>query len=154
MTTPIEPRGGADQDLTSAIRRVRRRWRIRVLAEGAAKVAAAGLIAVLAGGLLTWILGAGSAAVVTVRVLGYLLIGSALVRYLLVPLWRRPDEARLALYIEERAPELRQALVSAVHEIRTPPEARPSPGLAARVVEQALGELRRLEAGQIGRAHV
>ena len=147
MTPPIIPGGGPDQDLTSAIRRLRRRWRARVLAEGAAKVAAAGLIAVLAGGLLTWILGAGSAAVATVRVIGYLLIGSALVRYLLLPLWRRPDEARLALYIEERAPELRQALVSAVHELRTPPEQRSSPGLAARVVEQALGELRRLEAG-------
>ncbi|HEV8358308.1 MAG TPA: DUF4175 family protein [Gemmatimonadales bacterium] len=147
MTPPIESQSGADQDLSQAIRRLRRRWRARVLAEGAARVAAAGLLAVLAGGLLTWLLGAGSATVVTVRVLGYLLIGAALTRYLLLPAWRRPDEARLALYIEERAPELRQSLVSAVHELRTPADARPSPALARRVVEQALGEMRRLEAG-------
>jgi uncharacterized protein DUF4175 len=147
MTPPIEPQGGSEQDLSGAIRRLRRRWRARVLAEGAAKVAAAALIAVVAGGLLTWIVGPGSAAVVTVRVLGYLLIGSALVRYVVMPLWRRPDEARLALYVEERAPELRQALVSAVHELRTPAGERPSPGLAARVVEQAAAGLRRLEEG-------
>ena len=66
---------------------------------------------------------------------------------MLVPALRRPDDARLALYVEERAPELHQTLLSAVHELRVAPEERPSPALSARVVEQALVEVRRIEAG-------
>jgi hypothetical protein len=138
---------GFDRDLLHAVGRLRRRWKARVLTEGAAKVAVAALLALLAGVALTVLLGSGSATVVTMRVLGYVLIAAAAVRYLLLPAFGRPDDVRLALYVEERAPELRQTLVSAVHELRIPAEERPSPALAARVVEQALAEVRRLESG-------
>ncbi len=147
MSTPVPGRIDSDRELQEAVGRLRRGWRARVLAEGAAKVAVAVLLAWLAGVLLTGLLGAGSASVVTVRVLGYLLISAAAVRFVILPALGRPDDARLALYVEERAPELRQTLLSAVHESRTPLEQRPSPALAALVVGQAVSELRRLEAG-------
>lgn len=137
----------SDRALHDAVRRLRRGLRNRVLLEGAVKVAAAVVLALLFGAALTALFGAGSNAVVTVRVVGYLLIAAVLVRYLVVPALQRPDDARLALYAEEQAPELKQALVSAVHELRTPEAERPSPALAARVVEDALAEVRRLEAG-------
>lgn len=138
---------GSDRALHEAVRRLRRGWRARVLLEGAVKVGAAVPLALVIGAVLTTLFGPGSNAVVTVRVVGYLLIGAALTRYLLLPALRRADDARLALYAEERAPELKQTLLSAVHELRTEDAQRPSPALAARVVEEALAEVRRLEAG-------
>jgi hypothetical protein len=147
MSPSLDDLSPSERELTLAVRRLRRGWRMRVLAEGAARVAAAALLAVLAGAALTGLLGAGSATVVTMRVLGYLLIAAAAVRYLIVPALRKPTDARLALYVEERAPELKQMLLSAVHELGVSPAERPSPGLSARVVEQALAEVRRIEAG-------
>jgi uncharacterized protein DUF4175 len=137
----------SDRALHEAVRRLRRGLRNRVLLEGAVKVAAALVLALCVGAVLTALFGAGSNAVVTVRVLGYLLIATALVRYLLLPALDRPDDARLALYAEERAPELKQTLVSAVHEVRVPETERPSPALAARVVDEAVAQVQRIEAG-------
>ena len=137
----------SDRALHEAVRRLRRGLRNRVLLEGAVKLASAAVLALLLGAVLSALLGAGSNVVVTVRVVGYLLIAAALLRYLVVPGLRRPDDAHLALYAEEQAPELKQALVSAVHELGTPEAERASPALSARVVEVALAEVRRLEAG-------
>ncbi len=137
----------SDRALHDAVRRLRRGLRNRVLLEGTVKVAGAALLALFVGSVLTALLGAGSNVVLTVRVLGYLLIAAALVRYLLLPALQRPDDARLALYAEEQAPELKQTLVSAVHELRTPEAERPSPALAARVVAGAVEEVQRREAG-------
>ena len=145
--SPYADRNEAERELAQAVRRLRRGWRMRVVAEGTARVAIAGLLALLAGATLSALFGAGSATVVTMRVLGYLLIAAAALRYLLVPALRRPDDARLALYVEERAPELHQTLLSAVHELRVSPEERPSPALSARVMDQALAKVRRIEAG-------
>ncbi len=138
----------SDRALHLTVQRLRRGLRNRLLLEGGAKLLAAALLALLAGALLTVLFGAGSNAVVTIRVLGYVLIATALVRYLLGPLFARHDTARLALYAEEQAPELQQALVSAVHELEVPEEERPSPALSARVVETALAELSRVESSR------
>jgi hypothetical protein len=138
---------GIDLALRQAVDRLRRRRLNRVLLEGAGKVVFAVLLAVLAAVLVTALLGAGSNGVLTARVIGYVVIAAAVVRFLVVPLFRRPTDRQLALYIEEREPALRQALVSAVHEIATPEEQRESPGLSARVVEHALAEIRQLESG-------
>src|SRR5262249_50212354 len=98
----------SDRALHLTVHRLRRGLRNRLLLEGGAKVLAAALLALGAGSVLTAIFGAGSNAVVTIRVVGYVLIAAALVRYLLVPLFARHDAARLALYAEEQAPELKQ----------------------------------------------
>ena len=147
MTAPLHQPSGFDLELRDAVRRLRVRWRRRILAEGAAKVAVAALLALVAGVIVTKIVGAGAGSVVTVRVIGYLLIAAAAVRYLVGPFLGRLDDARFALYVEERAPELRQVLVSAVHELATPEPARPSPALSGRLMAQALRDVRRLDAG-------
>ncbi|HLG04584.1 MAG TPA: hypothetical protein VI383_00405, partial [Gemmatimonadales bacterium] len=137
---------GSDLALRQAVVRIRRGWRRRVLLEGGIRVAAAVVVAVIAGAVLTW-LGPGSDSAVTVRVIGYLIIGVALLRYLVVPAFRQPDDRQLALYVEEQAPELRQALVSAVHELDASGSDGHSPGLAGLVVEDALAKIRQLESG-------
>jgi len=147
MTAPLHNNGREDAELREAVKGLRARWRRRILAEGAAKVAIAALLALLAGAIVTRMAGAGEASAVTVRVIGYFLIGAAAFRYLLGPFLGRLDDTRFALYVEERAPELRQVLVSAVHELATPETARPSPVLSRRLMMQALDDVRRLDAG-------
>jgi len=147
MIGPLDTNGRADAELREAVRGLRTRWRRRILTEGAARVAIAAIIALLAGAIVTRMVGAGAASVVTVRVIGYFLIATATIRYLVGPFLGRLDDTRFALYVEERAPELRQVLVSAVHELATPETARPSPALSRRLMMQALDDVRRLDAG-------
>ena len=138
---------GIDLALRQAVERLRRRRLTRVLLEGTVKVVAAVFLAVLAAMVVSALLGSSSNSLIVARVIGYLVIAAALVRYVALPLFRRPDDRQLALYIEEREPELRQALISAVHELNVPEEQRESAGLAAAVVERALAEIRKLESG-------
>ena len=145
MTAPLIS-GPQDAELREAVQGLRMRWRRRILAEGAAKVAIAALLALLAGVIVTKLVGVGAGSVVTVRVIGYLVIAAAAVRYLVGPFLGRLDDERFALYVEERAPELRQVLVSAVHELATPEPARPSPSLSGRLMAQALSDVRQLDA--------
>ena len=147
MTAPLPEPRGIDAELRLAVRRLRARWKRRILAEGLAKVVVAALLALLAGAIVTQLFGAGATSVVVVRVIGYVLIAAAAVRYLAGPFFGRLDDARFALYVEEQAPELRQVLLSAVHELGTPEEARRSPGLSARLMASALAEVRRLDEG-------
>ena len=84
---------GIDLALRQAVARLRRRRTNRVLLEGLVKVVAAVFLAVLIAAILTATLGSGSNAVVTARVIGYLLIAAALITYLFVPLFRRPRPA-------------------------------------------------------------
>src|SRR4029077_10820823 len=85
LMSPYADRNEAERELAGAVRRLRRGWRMRVLAEGGARVAIAALLALLAGAALSALFGAGSATVVTMRVLGYLLIAAAFLRFVLVP---------------------------------------------------------------------
>ena len=81
------------------------------------------------------------------RVLGLSLIVVAIARFLIVPLVKRASDERFAMYVEERAPALRQALLSAVHELRLPEAHRASPSLTARLVERTLTLVRPLPRG-------
>src|SRR5204863_2542909 len=119
----------ADQ-LLASLAVLRRQWRRRVLLEALAWVALAaviGLVVAFAIGRFTPPEGAG---LVAIRVVAYGLIVGTLIRFLVVPLARRTPDQRFALYVEERAPELRQSLLSAVHELHAPEAMRSSPSLA------------------------
>ena len=124
--------------LLNALAALRRQWRQRVLLESVVWIAVAGLFAVLAGQLITTALGTTSTSLLIARGLAYTLIVVAIARFLAMPLIRRASDERFALYVEERAPALRQALLSAVHELRLPEERRASPSLTARLVDRTL----------------
>ena len=109
----------ADQ-LLASLAVLRRQWRQRILLEALAWVALAALIGLVAGWLVAQIVEPEGTGLVAIRVLAYGLIVGTLVRFLVVPLARRTSDQRFALYVEERAPELKQALLSAVHELRAP----------------------------------
>ena len=103
------------------------------------------MLAVLAGQLITVLFGATSTSVLIMRGVGYALIGVAVVRWMVMPLIRRASDERFALYVEERAPQLRQSLLSAVHELRAPEAERASPSLTARLMERTLAVVRPLQ---------
>jgi len=146
--TPIERELAArDATLREAVAAVRRHWRWRVLLEGAAVVGVTLLGALLLGAVLSALLGPGSSTATVVRVVGYLLIGAAAARFLVRPLWRRVGDEQIALYVEEQAPELRQTLLSAVHEMGRPRGEGSSPALTARLMDRAIEAVERLERG-------
>ncbi|MFN2317243.1 MAG: DUF4175 family protein, partial [Gemmatimonadales bacterium] len=148
--TPIEQEHAErDEALRQAVTTLRRHWKRRVMLEGAAIVAITVVGAILVGALISALLGPGSTTATVVRVVGYLLIGAAAVRFLFLPAIRQVNSARLALYVEEQAPELRQTLLSAVDALESPAAERSSPALAARVIRQATEALDRLERGAL-----
>jgi len=106
--------------LRDVIRRVRRRWRLRVLLKGTALVALIGFVtlAVLSYGLdylryRPW-------ALTSFSVLIYAVLLLLLVRFFVIPLSKRVADDRVALYIEEHEPELQAELLSAVEFARAP----------------------------------
>ena len=117
---------------------LRRQWRQRVLLEAVVWIGIAILVSILAGQLITSLFGSTSATVMFMRGVGYLLVLSVVVRYLVRPLLRRTSDERFALYVEERAPALRQSLLSAVHELHAPVAERASASLTARLMDRTL----------------
>ena len=134
----------ADQ-LLASLAVLRRQWRRRIMLEALAWVALAALIGLVAGWVVTWIVEPAGSGLVAMRVLVYGLIVGTLVRFLVVPLARRTSDQRFALYVEEHAPELRQALIASVHELNAPEPERSSPALAARLVGRTVDAVRPLE---------
>ena len=128
--------------LLQLLDRLREQRRQRLLLEGAAYVFIAALAAMLVGALVTRFVGTTGTGVMAARALGYGLVLAAAARWLFIPLRRKASGEEFALYVEERAPGLRQALISAVHEIHQPADRQASPALTARVVERAVQELR------------
>ena len=141
--------------LVETLAALRRQWRQRVILESVVWIAIAAVVAIAAGLLITSMFGTTSTTVLFMRGLGYLLIIAAVVRYLVRPLVRRASDERFALYVEERAPELRQMLLSAVHELKAPESERGSPSLTARLMERTLAMVRPIEHdGRIERPRV
>ena len=135
--------------LLESLAALRRQWRQRVILESAVWIALAALLAVVAGLLITTLFGATSSSVMFMRGLGYVLIVVAIVRVLVRPLIRRASNERFALYVEERAPELRQALLSAVHELQVPEAERASPSLTTRLIARTLELVRPLQHSRV-----
>lgn len=106
----------ARDELARALRAARIRWRVRVALHGAAIAAGLGLLAVglAAAGMerLAWT----PEHVRTLRYAAYAMIALLLAWFVVRPLLRRIPDERLALYLEEHAPSLDAALVSAVEE--------------------------------------
>ena len=102
-----------DNDIRLLIGRVRRRWRAQHVCHAAVRVALYGVAAVgVALVAATWILDAPRllAAIAAAAACAAL----AAIVWTCAPLRRRPTDAQVARFIEERAPELEDRLVTAV----------------------------------------
>ena len=142
----------ADQ-LLASLAVLRRQWRQRILLEALAWVALAVVIGLVVAFAISRFTPPDGPALVAIRILAYGLIAGTLIRFLVVPLARRTSDQRFAMYVEEHAPELRQSLLSAVHELHAPETMRSSPSLAARLVARTVTALRPIQSdGRIERA--
>ncbi|MDH3534172.1 MAG: hypothetical protein OER87_00305, partial [Gammaproteobacteria bacterium] len=132
--------------LGQVIDRVRRRWRLRLLLNGACWALALGTATLI---LAAWFVDFwhfGSSAVWSLRLLTLLTLVGLVGYYCLPPLLRRVDDARVALYLEENEPSLKAILLSALDASRA--ESRDlSPRLVAQLVEDALDACRRVQYG-------
>jgi hypothetical protein len=126
---------------------LRRQWQQRVFLESAVWIVLAAVVAVIAGLALHRAFGTSETTVVLARVMGYALIVAAIVRFLIIPLRKRASDERFALYVEERRPELRQALLSAMHELQVPESKQASPSLTARLIERTVVLVKPLQEG-------
>ena len=138
-----------DRQLLTALAALRRQWRQRVLLESLVWIVVAIMLAVLASMAVVRMFGGpdadGAHVLLNARLTGYALIIAAIVRGLIVPLLRRASDERFAMYVEERAPTLRQALLTAVQEAHVPEADRVSPSLSARLMTRATGAIRPLQ---------
>ncbi len=132
-----------DPGIVRMIRQVRTRWRLKLLLRGMAYTGSAALALFIVLSFLVSGSGFAPAAVITLRVLGWGAVLAIAVRWLVLPLLRRPSDQQVALYIEEHEPSLRHSLVSALDG-----DAAASPALLRRTVEQAMQRMRAIDEGR------
>ena len=126
-----------DRQLLTTLGALRRQWRQRILLESLVWIGASVLLAVLATMLVLTLFSGDGRSPLIARVVGYTLIAAAFIRGLLLPLMRRASDERFALYVEERAPQLKQTLITAVQEAHVPASERQSAALSARLMSRA-----------------
>jgi len=132
----LRVRSTTPNDLPSLIRQVRRRWRMKIAARGAAACGAAAFLLLLAAAWgLEWARFS-PASILALRIAAAAALGTAVVFLLVRPLLRRVTDEQVALYLEEHEPSLQAAVVSAVEASRSHGSA--STALVRRLVEQAI----------------
>jgi hypothetical protein len=108
------PRVQPALSLTPLLQRARRRWRVRHLAVGVAVAVIVLAVVLVVGSLALEAARFSSASIAVARSVLGIAVGLVTVRYLVWPLVRRLPDERLALYLEERVPQLGGAVHSAV----------------------------------------
>ncbi len=147
MPTRLNQR--ARLELLDAIRHVRNRWRMRIALRGLAALLGIGLVAFL---ISSWGMEEtrfSPAAVTAFRIATWLSLLGVGFWFLLRPLWRRPSDAQVALYLEEHEPSLKAAVLSAVDAGADPEgaDAAHSPALVRQLMESAVQRARAVDDG-------
>jgi hypothetical protein len=137
-------------ELRRVIQGVRRRWRLKVALRGTALVAAAGLVTFAVSAYAMDHFRYEPWAVTSFRLFAYVTLLALAVRFLVLPLWGRVTEERVALYVEEHEPSLQAAVLSAVEVGRRGDEDRPelSRALVRRLVEDAVEKCQTIDYGR------
>jgi hypothetical protein len=140
-----------ERALLGVLEGVHRRWRLRTVVRGLAFVAGAAVLILLLGGVLLDRLQFSPGAVVVFRWLGYGTLAAVAIRFLVVPLMRRPTSTEIALYLEEHEPSLNARVLSALEVVdasaERPSDAAADGALQRAVVEQAIEACRSVEDG-------
>jgi len=138
----MDPRPrGTGRDLRRIISSVRHRWRLRVALRGTAITLGFGLVAFAVSAYGMDHFRYTPTAIAAFRVLAWTALAGLTVRFLVLPLFVRLPDERVALYIEEHDPSLQAALLSAVELAPERVEReRPdfSSDLSRRLVDQAV----------------
>ena len=125
--------GSERDELLSVVRSVRNRWRLRVLLRGAALVMLSAMTLLLLAGWVIDVFRFDATTVTIVRVAAWAIFTTLLLRVLILPLFRRVSDGRVALYLEEHEPSLEGRVISAV-EFENHDAAMTSRALVERIV--------------------
>ncbi len=136
--------------LVSVIAQIRARWRLKLALRGTAIVGAAVLVALLVSAYGLEKLGFAAGAVITARVVVYLVVLGLAARFLVVPLVRRVSDEQVALYLEEHEPTLQAIVLSAVElgDDRGGAQREISPALARKTIETAIERCHSIDDGR------
>ncbi len=144
------PRASRDV-LLSMIRAVRSRWRLRVVLRSLTVLLGAGVgtILVAAYGLEQFRFS--PAAIITARVVTYLVLAGLGWFFFVRPLARRVSDQQVALYLEEHEPTMHELLLSAVDAgspARPPAQTGESVAMLGRLVESAIEKCQESDLGR------
>jgi len=133
--------------ILKVVRRVRARWRLRILLHGLAIVLGAGLLAFLFSAFGLEYFRFSPKAVLVFRWVFWLTGAGLLARHLIWPLSRRVTDEQAALYLEEHEPSLEAAVLSAMEAGKGTSTPGVSEALVDRLVENALQKARAVKNG-------
>ncbi len=139
------------ETLLSTIRGVRTRWRWKVVLRSLTVLLGAGVgtILVAAYGLEQFRFS--PAAIVTARIVTYLVLAGLGWFFFVRPLARRVSDQQVALYLEEHEPSLHELLLSAVDagsSVRDPEKTGESAAMLERLVESAIEKCQETDLGR------
>ncbi len=135
------------QEVLALIRRVRRRWRMRVGLRGLLIVVAVGFLAFV---VSVWGMDRllySERAIFWFRALTWLTLAALALRFLVLPLARRVSDEQIALYVEENEPSMQAALLSAL-ELGPDAETNASPEFANELMSRVVEESRAIDFGR------
>ena len=135
-----------DLQILAVIGQVRRRWRLKLLLRGLVIVGAGALLTFLVSVVGLQTLRFQPEAVQAFRVVLWVAAAALVVWSVLLPLFRRIPDERVALYLEEHEPSLQSRLLAAVESAKTGQAL--DHGLVAELVDRAVERMRRIDNGR------
>jgi len=137
-------------ELRRVIHDVRRRWRLKIALRGIALLMATGLATFAVSAYAMDHFRYEAWAVNAFRVFAYVTLLALAGRFLVLPLWGRVSEDRVALYVEEHEPSLQAAVLSAVAVGGKEGAARGevSRALVERLIEDAVEKCQTIDYGR------
>src|SRR5438445_7912364 len=134
-------------ELVDVVREVRRRWRLKLAARGAAIVIGGTVLALLVSASGLEALRFSSHAIIGFRAFIVIIVAALLARWVVAPLLRRVNDTQVAMYLEECDPSLEAEILSAV-EASAADSPSHSPALVDRLVALAVERCRTSEAAR------
>jgi hypothetical protein len=144
-------RSASYDELRRVIHDVRQRYRLKVALRGAAIVLVTGLVTFGVAAYAMDHFRYEPWAVGSFRLFAWIALLALAVRYLVLPLWGRVSDARVALYLEEHEPSLQAAVLSAVELGRmgdAPERPEVSRALVERLIASAIEKCQTIDYGR------
>src|SRR4051812_44199122 len=133
-------------ELTTIIRDIRKRWRMKLALRGAMFVVGGAILALLLSAYALEHLKFSPGSIIAFRIAMVAVSGILGWYFFVRPQWRKVTNQQVALYLEECEPSLETAILSALEAEKQSPDH--SPALARRLVEQAMARCQAIEHGR------
>jgi hypothetical protein len=147
LLTPVRHSQAADGlALSAVIERIRRRWRLRLLADGLVWVIVLATVLLVISAWLLNLWHFAPQAIWLLRLVVVFALLALMLQFFVKPLRREVDDSRVALYLEEREPGLNSLVLSAVDARRATNQSL-SPQLVEQLTRRALDACAQVEYG-------